>query len=348
VIIVSDAKDYVAGKQVIDILERLPASYSDDNPDWAAYSNQQQKLQAGGTIDDKSPEGWRLDRFKFLPMVEEAFRKSPNAKWYVFIETDIYYFWDSLFRVLDRLDSNKHHYLGSPAPGPPNFWFAYGGAGIVLSGRLVRDLLVHGDEQLSVKYESLAKSDPSGDAILGYAIDQEVGIRLGHLYPTLPGEDIEGLRITPDKWCTPLVGLHRVSEEQMAALWAWERCRSFTEQPITYSAFLDFGIGPLLQNGSQISFWDNGADAGRRVDQVLIADCADACERGSHCLQYSHVEGTCYLADYIQLGRAVDNEVISGWAMTHPEERGSFLFEDSVATCEHVKWLKPKIGKPFP
>lgn len=47
-----------------------------------------------------SSEGWKLDRFKFLPMVDKTYQMRPCADWYVFIEADVYYFWGMLNRCL--------------------------------------------------------------------------------------------------------------------------------------------------------------------------------------------------------------------------------------------------------
>jgi hypothetical protein len=67
-LIVSDAKDDVQGQHVHDILADLPASYAQNNSDWSAYEAQRQTI-AEGTEVSKSHEAWKLDRFKFLPMV---------------------------------------------------------------------------------------------------------------------------------------------------------------------------------------------------------------------------------------------------------------------------------------
>ena len=43
--------------------------------------------------------GWRLDKYKFIHMVEQTFLMRPAAKWYVFIETDSYVVWPNLIEV---------------------------------------------------------------------------------------------------------------------------------------------------------------------------------------------------------------------------------------------------------
>lgn len=87
----SDVEEIIGGHQFIDILADLPPSYN-NNADFAAYSAQKQAHSEGKPVG-YSAEGWKLDRFKFLPMVDKAYQMRPHADWYVFIEADVYYFW---------------------------------------------------------------------------------------------------------------------------------------------------------------------------------------------------------------------------------------------------------------
>lgn len=225
-LVFSDNEEDIEGHHIIDILADLPESYQ-DIPDFAAYSSQKQAYASGKAVGYSS-EGWKLDRFKFLPMVEKAHQMRPSADWYVFIEADVYYFWDTLFRLLSQLDPSKMHYLGSPAPGPDGTFFAYGGAGFVLSaglmGRLTKGLV-----SLSVRYEEHVQTGCCGDAILGQAIFNKTGERLQALYPTFAGDELDGLKINQDRWCVPLLALHRVTPEQMSSLWDWERRRAYDQ-----------------------------------------------------------------------------------------------------------------------
>jgi len=131
-LIVSDSSDVANGQYVHDILGDLPTSYAQHNNDWSAYESQLQALTAGNDVD-KTHEDWKLDRFKFLPMIEYAHANNPDAEWCVFIECDTYVFWDVLFRTLEKLNPRERHYLGTAVAGAQDGWFAYGGAAIVLS-----------------------------------------------------------------------------------------------------------------------------------------------------------------------------------------------------------------------
>ncbi|POS72561.1 hypothetical protein DHEL01_v209040 [Diaporthe helianthi] len=222
----SDFEEKIGGHQFIDILGDLPPSYH-SHPDFAAYSAQKQAHDEGRPVE-YSPEGWKLDRFKFLPMVDKAYELRPHADWFVFIEADVYYFWDTLFRLLHQLDPSKPHYMGSPAPGRDGTYFAYGGAGFVISRGLMKQLMA-GSTKLSVQYQEYAENDCCGDAALGYAIMNQTGVRLQALYPTFAGDELAGVKVDQERWCIPLLALHRISPEQMKSLWTWERTRVYDE-----------------------------------------------------------------------------------------------------------------------
>lgn len=135
---------------------------------------------------------------------------------------------DTLFRLLRQLDPSKPHYMGSPAAGRDGVFFAYGGAGFVLSRGLMKSLV--GDStQLSVRYEDYAENDCCGDAALGYAIMNKTGEPLQALYPTFAGDELDGLKVNHERWCIPLLALHRISPEQMKSLWTWERTRTYDQ-----------------------------------------------------------------------------------------------------------------------
>jgi hypothetical protein len=235
ILIVSDHEEQIGDHTAIDILADLPASYAVDNADFQAYA-EHKKAHAEGDTVNYSKEGWRLDRFKFLPMVDKAYAVNPRAKWFVFLESDVYFFWDTLFRLLDQLDYTEQHYMGSPAPGSYDRYFAYGGAGIVLSQGLMRNLIppkgsLDGgqDTRLSVRYEDWAKDDSRGDAVLANAIRNATGVKLEALYPTFSGDELKNIKVDRDRWCVPLLSLHRVSVDEMEALWKWERTRPYNQ-----------------------------------------------------------------------------------------------------------------------
>jgi hypothetical protein len=228
-LVVSDLPGNINGREVIDILATLPHSYMVENPDFETYTAQQAARIAGEGVA-RSKEGWKLDRFKFLPMVELAYERNKEADWYVFIEADVYFFWDTLFRLLSQLNPSRPHYLGASVAGSYGRNFAYGGAGFVISQGLMKMLVGPGSgKRLSAEYEAWARDDCCGDAVLAYAIHHRTGVRLQGLYPIFAGEEIQEVKVDESNWCVPLLSLHRVSPKKMESLWEWERRRPYTE-----------------------------------------------------------------------------------------------------------------------
>lgn len=91
-LVYSDLDETVHGHQAIDVLADSPSIYYHDNPDFVNYI-WQKEMRANGTLDvDKEAtariQGWRMDKFKFLPMIERAWRMRPNKEFYFFFETD--------------------------------------------------------------------------------------------------------------------------------------------------------------------------------------------------------------------------------------------------------------------
>ena len=86
-LVISDLPEDVGPHTAVDVLANLPAAYT-KSPDYAVYSKQQDLLRDGKEPTGPDIQGWRLDRFKFLPMIEEAARSRPEASWYIFVEAD--------------------------------------------------------------------------------------------------------------------------------------------------------------------------------------------------------------------------------------------------------------------
>ncbi|KAJ3533386.1 hypothetical protein NM208_g8012 [Fusarium decemcellulare] len=155
-LVYSDLDESVRGHDAVDVLADLPSIYYEDNPDFQNYI-WQKEMRVNGTLDvDRAAtariNGWRIDKFKFLPMIERAWRMKPNKDFYFFFETDTYVFWDNAFRFLQTFDPDVPLYMGSPSPGTHDVkqdiktWFANGGPGFVLSRGAVKALLVRKTE----------------------------------------------------------------------------------------------------------------------------------------------------------------------------------------------------------
>jgi hypothetical protein len=217
-LLVSDKEESVGRFRTYDVIANLPAAY---------YQNKHEDLKVHDAINDpnvanleqaiSSAAGWKLDRFKFLPMVEYAFHERPQAKWFVFVEADTYVVWDTLFQLLGQYDPTTAWYMGSPTPGRrletgEESWFAFGGAGFVLSTAAIQKLLSRnitaGEPSISEQFIDMVRDDCCGDSSLGYALANK-GVPLSGLYPHFNPHTLHGIPFRDRYWCQAVLSLHK-------------------------------------------------------------------------------------------------------------------------------------------
>ncbi|KAI4661497.1 uncharacterized protein J4E88_010945 [Alternaria novae-zelandiae] len=101
VLIVSDGNHtYGRDHRTIDVLADLPPNTYLTPEDYVVYETQKNASRQGTKLQ-QGHEGWRIDKYKFLPEVEKAIDHNKAAEWYVFLESDTYIFWDNVFRLLE-------------------------------------------------------------------------------------------------------------------------------------------------------------------------------------------------------------------------------------------------------
>lgn len=266
-LIISDLDETIRGRQVIDILADLPEAYRYDNPDFEAYLAMQEMrrngtLQAARDADGrltKGIDGWRLDKYKFLPGIERAWTTRPGRDWYVFYETDTYVVWDNLFRFLGTMDPNKPHYIGSPSPGrvdestrkKTKTWFANGGPGYILSRAAVELLLkrevspVTGrylDPPVTLKWLDLLRRDCCGDSVLGWIL-WNAGVAVEGYWPLFNPHAMHNVPYSDFYWCQPVVTLHKTTPADMVELWKWEHSRRRRDVSFPFIPLWRHGLG---------------------------------------------------------------------------------------------------------
>ncbi|KAE8442196.1 hypothetical protein EG329_003725 [Mollisiaceae sp. DMI_Dod_QoI] len=261
----SDQQGSIGPFLINDALRNVDQKLKNDHPDFEIYRQIKKYQSTGQDIlelqEDKKKgdgrSGWKLDKYKFIHMIEETFEMRPDAKWYVFIETDSYVFWDNLAEWLKRLDSKKPWYIGSEVSSN-GVSFAHGGSGYILSNAAMNKLL--GPEQpqgLAASWDSRMKDVPYGDLALAMAL-KEKGVPLTVGHPLLngykPSTFTYGLN---NHWCQPVVTMHHVVPHEVSSVWRYERQREQLGMANTtlfadlYSHFVE----PHLVNARDN--WDN-------------------------------------------------------------------------------------------
>jgi hypothetical protein len=370
VLVVSDADHKYGPYHAVDVLADLPARTYMTKEDYFIYEAQHNATRQGIELH-QGHEGWKIDKYKFLPEVEKAIEHNNKAEWYVFLESDTYMFWDNVFRMLDNYNASVPYYFGSPSPGrkyrldpakedEEQVWFAYGGCGFILSTaaahRLVdrsHDTLNIQGPQLTNEYADDIRDDCCGDSITGWALHDKAGVHISGLWPMFNPHRLEDIPFGNDYWCEPVITLHKTGPNVVKDLWIWENEQhQQRERPLLYKDLLFSYHG----NFSQRENWDAAFDAGFQLaDNSTVHTGLEACEAGcfahDDCRQYTWHGAHCYYSRALYIGHAKepdgyhdeeDRKYISGWDISKIQKW------KSEHTCEEgPHWVKPSVKRKY-
>ena len=257
-LIFSDYDEYLQGEHIIDALEKVSPHIKETHPDFHLHRRLRQMGRAslapeelnGGVASADAwtghtdNPGWKLDKWKFLPMVERTLEEYPDMKWYVFVEADTYILWASLLQMLATLDSTKPFYYGNQMAIGEDI-FAHGGSGFVVSKTAMRKVMDHYHE-LKGDIERFTDNHWAGDCVLGKAI-RESGTPFTYAWPVLQ-TDHPGMvpYLTPEEgklhgdphkrpWCFPTVTYHHISSDVVEDLWKFEQQWINSKDPVSNS-----------------------------------------------------------------------------------------------------------------
>ncbi|KAB8235013.1 glycosyltransferase family 31 protein [Aspergillus alliaceus] len=348
-IVFSDHESQIKCHRVYNILATLPDSFWGNSSDAQAY----RALQRGEFDTVESSQGWKLDRFKFLPMVERAYEMNPAAKWFVFLESDTYFVWDNLFRLLDQFDPSVPLYLGSPTSGKGRSWFAYGGSGFVLSTAAVQKLVarkvgsrgVYSQPPLNQRYEGLIKEDCCGDSVLGWALYKS-GVKLSGMWPMFNPHPLHGVPFDQQHWCQPVISMHKLSLEDMTGLARWEKQRG-RKHPLLYADLFEYTEWGNL--GIKVN-WDNGDWGGWQEPAPSPAHrsleaCREACHNHPECFSYTYHDSGhhCVFVPSVRLGaqKPATLRLSAGWDLDKIKQ-----WRDTHQ-CRRPQWMKPSTDRIF-
>lgn len=232
----SDYEEEIAGVRTHDTLRNIRNETKMTQPDFRIYNRlstegRQGLLAADWTDDVNGPfgkpdkPGWRLDRWKFVPMVDEALELRPNAKWYVFLEGDTYMVWPNLLAWLSRFDATKPYYIGSPMQ-IGDVIFAYSGSGIILSKPAMQKISRQ-HARSPKEIDEYTANNWSGDCVLGKIL-RDVGVPLVWSWPMQLTSRVwetdhfaEGYGRRP--WCYPVISYHQMEPRDIHDFYDFEQ-----------------------------------------------------------------------------------------------------------------------------
>ncbi|XMA16770.1 hypothetical protein WAI453_009561 [Rhynchosporium graminicola] len=267
-LIFSDLQSSLGPFLIHDALRNVDQALKEIDPDFAIYRDIRRYQRTGQDISELKEErakgdgraGWKLDKYKFIHMVEQTFEMRPGSKWYVFVETDSYVMWSNLASWLAKLDSSKPLYLGAPVMLGGQA-FAHGGSGYVLSNAAMNKLLGEDQPQgLAGSWDKRMKQHCCGDLALAIAL-KEKGVDVQGAGPMVHGEKPATFSYGPGElWCQPVVTMHHVLPHEVSAIWRFERRREVLEPLANETIFSDLYfhfVEPLLVDVREN--WDNMA-----------------------------------------------------------------------------------------
>ncbi|KAL1859126.1 hypothetical protein Plec18167_007494 [Paecilomyces lecythidis] len=315
-VIFSDFEEDVAGVHVHDVLRNIDPVVKQTNPDFEIYNRLQKQGRQGlrpfDLRDDANTPtgkpnnpGWKLDKWKFLPMVDEALSVKPDAKWYVFMEADTYIFWANLMQWLSKLDARQPHYLGTETQ-IADVIFAHGGSGFMLSNPAMRRAADQRAAHAS-ELDEFVNIHWAGDCVLGKVL-ADAGVPLRFTWPLLQNSRLAEVdTLTTDfyrkPWCFPAIGYHHMSPEEIEFMWQFEqlRYRKTNDALLLHSDIFREVIHPQIELENPRSDWDN-LSGEEHPTSNSFENCKIRCQKDLHCFQYSWRDDRCYTSKTPKLG----------------------------------------------
>ncbi|KAF2159490.1 glycosyltransferase family 31 protein [Zasmidium cellare ATCC 36951] len=356
-LIFSDYEETYKSEHIYDALEFVNSSIRHTHPDFELW----RRLQKGGRAALKPHElsgpisrpqkdamgkpsnpGWKLDKWKFLPMVNRTLHEYPDKKWYIFVETDTYVMWQTLLNYLHALNAEKPYYIGG------QIWiadvqFAHGGTGFAVSHPAMKNVVdMYQAEQTA--WEKFTNDHWAGDCVLGKAF-KDSGTNLTEAWPIWQGDDAgkmefsrkdgpgEGYRL----WCMPSVSYHHLGPTVVEELWRFEqdwmsRPAKMPPKTLRHKDVFDGYVLPRISKARLD--WYNHADEDRGPVPSLEV-CADICEADAACLQYAlSTDFRCLSSSKPNLGE-YSRGMESGWMVNRIEK-----WADKMEPCpKGANWI---------
>jgi hypothetical protein len=356
IIYYSDSPDNINGNEVIDVLANVSSTLK-QSPDFRLYNNSKEVaennlyLETGSMEGDSYlPGGWRLDKYKFVPMFQHAANTLPGKKWYIYMEDDNYYFWETFYAWLATLDHTSLLMLGSPAFRLGED-FAHGGSGFALTGAALSKSF-GADPHLADKWEEYAREQCCGDQVLSHVLRQH-GVER---YAGLDGSGWAALQALPTwrigfgtwNWCSPLMNVHKVHQADLSRLWVFEqefKASTGRKGRMRYRDLFERFAGPHMRRAARRSEWDNYAQAksfssssdpdisGEGKKKLSASEleskpwyssqaCEKACVEWKECLTWKYADDACSMDHTAAMGQRIDAGIRmeSGWMLDRIEK----------------------------
>ncbi|KAJ5153165.1 uncharacterized protein N7482_009643 [Penicillium canariense] len=332
-VIYSDFEEVIEGVQLHDVLRSMDPKVTQQIPDFDIYNRIAKLGRKGLEQDDFADEansaigkpnnpGWKLDKWKFLPMAQEALRYKPNAKWFVFMEADTYVSWPTLLAWLSHFDHTQPWYLGTETQ-IADVIFAHGGSGFMLSNPALQRASDQYDARRA-ELDHYTDEHWAGDCVLGKVL-ADAGVDLHFTWPILQNSNLGELdQFTTDlyrhPWCYIAVAFHHLNSREIEELWKFEqkRWRDKNKHILLHSDVFREYLYPEIASRPTRLNWDNLADD-KQPFASTFEDCREICEAQKTCVQFSFRDSMCFTGTNPRLGSA-NPTAASGWLTSRIRE----------------------------
>jgi len=343
----SDAPQDFAGEPVRDALALVSKEARAELKNLEQHKALQRHMRLGGDASDlRGDNSWHLDKWKFLPMINDAyFTFGDRKKWYFFIEADTYVSLHNLLPWLSKLDYRESIYAGAQVMiGQTEF--GHGGSGFLLSAGAVKALsTTYRNDQKH--WEGVVVEDCCGDKVIAEVLKaSDPPVRLLRAFPLIQGETLSSLDWSETHWCRPAVTWHHVDAAGIDKLWVFEhrwRANFGASKPILFRDYYTAFIRPRLiaANGS-LPDWDNLSGESITAAKKDTSACRTHCEQTESCVQWAWRPDSCKIGSVVHLGWALRNRPTLGSAEDRIEKVSGEALEGAVSgwVMERVEGLR--------
>ncbi|KAI0141220.1 glycosyltransferase family 31 protein [Xylariaceae sp. FL1272] len=257
----SDMEQQIGPHHIYDALAEVDEEFRSQNGDFDLYRAQQDcPVSQKQCIDPKEQgsKAWVLDKYKFMPMLEQTWLMRPGRDWYIFAEADTYVFWENLMYWLRHesgFDPHDKIYLGSRSfiGGRP---FAHGGSGYIVSGTLLKHLIEFHRDSIP-KLTEKGPEECCGDLLVALAFNDYEEIKIRQTWPMINGEKPTTLPYGNNHWCEPILTMHHMNSEEISNVWQFEKSRK-TRDILMIKDLYESLIAPKMKDTREN--WNNLSD----------------------------------------------------------------------------------------
>ena len=305
--------------------------------------NQSDALTSGSNVKEDG-QGWKLDKWKFLPMLDFALNSvndRPEVDWFFFVEADTYFSMRNLLLWMfppnanDRYPANTPWYLGSPSTFGGGLNFAHGGSGFLIN-RVAMRKAVDVVENDPKKYEEYVDGDCCGDNTVARVL-QDVGVWNTGISPVIQGETPQSLDFLSGGdgdpiWCKEATTWHHADAEIIEGLWAFEQewWKFYPDTPFRHRDIFYHFVMPEI--GHTHDAWDN--DSGERVVEYSKDVAVDEIKAANGDLVFDEHAGEVAGSDLSKRGDEEGEGVQEEERQDYLERAAALSFEGCHKLCE--------------